>query len=68
MTTHTLTCKDLGMDTCVFSVTSEDKSEVKKLASEHAMDKHSDKMAGMSEEDKAGMDAKMDSVITEGTA
>lgn len=66
MTTHTLACKDLGME-CPFSVTSEDKEEAKKLAGMHAMDKHAEKMAAMSEEDKTGMDAKMDSVMTEGS-
>ncbi len=64
MTTYTLKCKDLGME-CPFSVTSEDKEESKKIAGSHAMDKHSEKMAAMSEEDKAGMDAQMDSVIQE---
>lgn len=66
MTTHTLGCKDMGME-CPFSVTSEDKEETKKLVGMHAMDKHADKMAGMSDEDKKGMDAQMDSMIHEGS-
>ncbi len=64
MTTYTLACKGMGME-CPFSVTSENKEEVKKLTGMHAMDKHADKMAAMSDEDKAGMDAQMDSVIQE---
>ncbi len=64
MTTYTLACKEMGMD-CPFSVTSEDKEEAKKITGAHAMDKHAEKMASMSEEDKAGMDAQMDSVIQE---
>lgn len=64
MNTYTLKCKDMGMD-CPFSVTSENKEEAKKLTGIHANDIHADKMAAMSEEDKTGMDAKMDSVITE---
>lgn len=64
MNTYTLTCKSMGMD-CPFSVTSEDKEEAKKITGAHAMDKHAEKMNAMSEEEKSGMDAQMDSVITE---
>ncbi len=64
MTTYTLGCRDMGME-CPFSVTSEDKEEAKKLVGMHAMDKHAEKMAARSDEDKAGMGAQMDSVIHE---
>lgn len=56
------------MDTCPFSVTGEDKEQVKKLTGMHAMESHAEKMAAMSDEDKAGMDTQMDSAITEATA
>lgn len=64
MTTYTLTCKSMGMD-CPFSVTSEDRNEAKIVTGAHAMDKHAEKMAAMPEEQKAGMDAQMDSMIQE---
>lgn len=64
MSTYTITCKSMGME-CPFSVTSEDRDEAKKVLGAHAMDKHAEKMASMSEEEKVGMDGQMDSVIQE---
>lgn len=64
MTKYTLTCKSMGME-CPFSVTSENRDGSKKIAGAHAMDKHAEKMAAMTEEQMAGMDSQMDSVIQE---
>lgn len=49
-----MSCKALGMD-CPFSVTSEDGQEAMDMAMMHAQKKHAEKMAAMSEEDKAKM-------------
>lgn len=64
MNTYTFKCKDMGME-CPFSVTSESREESKNLAGMHAMDRHAEKMATMSEEEKTAMNAQMDSVIQE---
>lgn len=64
MTSYTFKCKDLGME-CPFAVTAESRELVKKHAAMHGMDTHADMMNSMSEEDKAGMDTKIDSLIQE---
>lgn len=64
MTTYTFKCADLGME-CPFAVTAESREAVKKHADMHGMDTHADMMANMSDEDKAGLTAKVDSLIQE---
>lgn len=64
MTTYTFKCSDMGMQ-CPFSVTAESREIVKKYADMHAMETHADMIASMTDEQKAEMETKKDSVITE---
>jgi predicted small metal-binding protein len=64
MKTYTLGCKDFGK-ACPFSVTSENKDEVKKLVTAHYMEAHAEEASAMSEEDKMGLDGKMDGLMHE---
>ena len=60
-----LACKDLGGVTCSYVAEGETNEEVKGRMMNHAHAIHSDKLEGMSDEDKKEMDAKMDASITE---
>lgn len=62
MTPKTLKCSDLGMD-CPFAVTAEDGQEAIDIAMTHAGKRHADKMAAMSEEDKAKMMEQMKAMV-----
>lgn len=64
MKSYTFNCSDMGMD-CPFSVTAESKEIAKRYADMHAMETHADMMANMTDEQKAEMEAKKDSVIKE---
>lgn len=61
---YTFKCKDLGME-CPFAVTAETKEEVVKHAGVHGGDTHQDMMANMSDEQKADLMTKVESLITE---
>lgn len=62
MNAKTLKCKDFGID-CSFSITSEDGKEAMDISMAHASKVHADKMAGMSEEDKAKMIEQMKAMV-----
>ena len=55
-----LSCTDLGGKGCDFVASGEGAQEVKKAMWVHAWREHSDMVAGMSDDDRAAMDARMD--------
>ncbi len=56
-------CKDLGMPTCPFVAEGETVGEVKGKMWAHAKEVHPDKMKEMSDEEKKGMNEKIDSLL-----
>ncbi|MBI3486339.1 DUF1059 domain-containing protein [Candidatus Daviesbacteria bacterium] len=62
MNAKTLSCKDFGMD-CPFSVTSEDGQEAMDIATAHLKNKHGDKLASMTEEERNANMEKMKSMV-----
>ena len=58
-------CKDLGMATCNFVAEGETDGEVKGKIWAHAKEVHADELAKMSNEEKKGMNVKIDSLLSE---
>ncbi len=54
-----LACSDLGME-CSFTAEGETAEEVKEKMLAHAQDAHAEMLAGMSDQEKAGLMATMD--------
>jgi predicted small metal-binding protein len=54
-----LACADMGME-CSFSAQGETADEVKQKMLAHAQDAHAEMLAGMSDEEKAGLMSAMD--------
>jgi predicted small metal-binding protein len=54
-----LACSDLGME-CGFKAEGETAEEVKQKMLAHAQDAHAEMLAGMSDQEKAGLMATMD--------
>lgn len=54
-----LACSDLGME-CTFKAEGETAEEVKEKMLAHAQDAHAEMLAGMSDQEKAGLMATMD--------
>jgi len=59
-----LTCKDMGVD-CPFVAEGNTNEEVKEKMMKHGHEMHDEMMHGLSDEDKAAMDAQMDAAIKE---
>ena len=66
LSTHTLSCKDIGSDDCGFSVTTHSVDEVKKAIFAHARYAHPDKLQGMNEEQKEEMLEMIDKKLQSG--
>ena len=57
-----LGCSDLG-DDCPFTVTAETGEEAKKVLYDHAFRIHAEKMAGLTDEQKAAADKQLETVL-----
>jgi predicted small metal-binding protein len=58
-----LSCQDLGGKDCTYAVEGKSADEVKRKMWEHARRDHADILAGMNEEKRKGMEARMDEVL-----
>jgi predicted small metal-binding protein len=58
-----LSCQDLGGKDCTYTVEGKSADEVKRKMWEHARRDHADVLAGMDEEKRKGMEARMDEVL-----
>jgi predicted small metal-binding protein len=58
-----VTCKDMGLKDCGFSVTTHSPDEAKKAIFAHARYAHPEKLSMMSESQKQGMMKKLDEMI-----
>ena len=58
-----LSCNDLGGKDCTHTVEGKTADEVKRKMWEHARRDHADVLAGMDEETRKGMEARMDEVL-----
>jgi len=61
-----ISCADLGDSSCHFEATGQTAEEAKQKLMEHAKAAHADKLAGMSEVDKASMMKMVDEKVHEG--
>lgn len=59
---YSLSCRDLGGD-CDYTVKGETVEEIKTGMFAHAADAHAEKLANMSDEDKAGFVQKMEKIL-----
>jgi len=59
-----LKCSDLGADMCNFEAKGETADEVKQAMYAHASEAHKDKLASMTEEQKADVNKKMDELLS----
>jgi predicted small metal-binding protein len=60
----TLTCKDMGIDTCSFEVKSENRDEIKDALFAHATKYHPEVVSRLSDKEKADMAHQMDMKMT----
>lgn len=59
----TITCKQLGDETCTFSAEAETVEELKAKLMAHAKEVHAEKLAKMSPQELAEMDKEIDRLI-----
>ena len=58
-----LSCKEMGGGDCDFTAEGETNEEVIQKIYAHASEAHPEKLQGMSEEEKAGMNKKMEEIL-----